>query len=89
MTVEPTLRREGCCADVRKPCTYHEGYLDGWDAAFAALAPRTAHLAANLPPSLQTAATAPAHSQCYKACFYGACNDGQPCPAAIEGGPGP
>jgi hypothetical protein len=25
--------REGCCADWPKPCSYHEGYADGWEAA--------------------------------------------------------
>lgn len=32
LTIPPDLKREGCCADVRKPCTFHEGYSDGWDA---------------------------------------------------------
>lgn len=32
MTIHPELKREGCCADTRKPCSYHEGYADGWDA---------------------------------------------------------
>lgn len=29
------MRREDCwCADKRKPCSYHEGYDDGWEAAW-------------------------------------------------------
>lgn len=24
--------RKGCCEDWPKPCTYHEGFQDGWDA---------------------------------------------------------
>lgn len=28
------MRREDCwCGEYRKPCTYHEGYEDGYDAA--------------------------------------------------------
>lgn len=24
--------REHCCADWPKPCSYHEGWFDGWEA---------------------------------------------------------
>lgn len=27
---DPSRKRIGCCADRRKPCGYHEGYLDAW-----------------------------------------------------------
>lgn len=30
---KPSERRAGCCADWPKPCSYHEGYIDGWDGA--------------------------------------------------------
>lgn len=26
-------QRAGCCAGWPKPCSYHEGFLDGWNAA--------------------------------------------------------
>jgi len=26
------MSREGCCADTRKPCPYHQGYQDALDA---------------------------------------------------------
>ena len=26
------ILRSGCCADRRKPCPYHEGYIDGYEA---------------------------------------------------------
>lgn len=29
----PDEARVGCCGEYRKPCTYHEGYGDGWEAA--------------------------------------------------------
>jgi hypothetical protein len=29
-----TTTREGCCAGWPKPCSYHEGWLDGWEAGY-------------------------------------------------------
>lgn len=34
----PDEARIGCyCENLRKPCTYHEGYADGWEALMQAL----------------------------------------------------
>ena len=30
---DPSNVREGCCQSWPKPCSYHEGWLDGWEAA--------------------------------------------------------
>jgi hypothetical protein len=28
------MTREGCCANWPKPCAYHEGWLDGYEAGY-------------------------------------------------------
>lgn len=36
----PPTFRDGCCADRRKPCPYHQAYADGWEIALLTVSDR-------------------------------------------------